>query len=238
MHSAKQISLARQSYPSTGMEVEDKYRLLHLPLQAQIDIGVPAKIKQGYLTLLSTGVVRIIEPKKRTHSSYLLEVSLKGTEWQTEMPPWVAKIIANGKGREFRLRVSKEGGETTYTGAIKSKGRLSRAEWQVNLPVWVAEYLWPFTKKHRIFKTRYTIAQEERVIHLDIFERHLTGLVIAEVESPSKDSARTYRRAGGPSSLLGPCVLVTYDTRHRHRRLMKAKCPPESPLMVTPREDQ
>ena len=210
----------------TGLETEDKYRLWCLPVKKYL--VKPELISQGYFRFTDQ---EILEFSGRLH----LQWKHGKKTWQTKIPHWVKKILKHSEKREFRIRRSEyEDGRVVYYGTVKSDGRLTRKEWQVRLRKELAELLWPFTEGCRIYKTRYTIdLPENRVIHLDAFEQCLDGLIIAEVESPNEESAAAYFAKGGPANLLGSCVLVTYDTRHRHRKLMEADSPPPFPVLFS-----
>lgn len=210
----------------TGLETEDKYRLFCLPPKRYL--RNPENISQGYFEFRKQEIL--------TLAGHGAKCSLhwKSANWQAHIPNWVKEILKHSEKREFRIRKSVINGRTIYYGAVKSEGRLTRKEWQVRLPKELAESLWPLTEECRIFKTRYTIKLKfGRVIHLDVFEQTLSGLIIAEVESPSEKSACDYLSKGGPANMLGSCVLVTYDTKHRHRKLMTATQCPALPVLFS-----
>lgn len=213
---------------STGLETEDKYRLLKLP--AKRYLVRPERISQGYFRFEDQDLLTIVSE----HGSCYLEWKHGKKVWRTAIPKWTKAILKNSRKREFRIRRSESSGRVFYFGAVKSEGRLTRKEWQVRLPKELAELLWPFTDGHRIYKTRHTIKLKfDRIIHLDVFEQRLQGLIIAEVECPTEASAKEYLAKGGPANMLGTCVLVTYDSMHRHRKLMDATEPPALPLLFS-----
>lgn len=98
-------------------------------------------------------------------------------------------LVIGKDGSEARVR-DREG---AYTMTVKSKGDLSRGEWETTITPEQFETLWPATMGRRVEKVRFTIPTcEGLAIELDIYDGELAGLVSAEVEFSSEDSARAF----------------------------------------------
>ena len=69
---------------------------------------------------------------------------------------------------------------------------------------------------HPITKRRYMIPYEPYTIELDIFEGHMKGLIMAEVEFPSVDEANSFT----PPSWFGEDV--TEDGRYHNSNMIWA----------------
>jgi adenylate cyclase len=69
----------------------------------------------------------------------------------------------------------------------KTKG-LSRAEFEYEVPLEDAEALLAgFASLGRVEKVRYCIPVGDLVFEVDVFEKELSGLVVAEVELPTEE---------------------------------------------------
>ncbi len=83
---------------------------------------------------------------------------------------------------------------------IKSAGLLQREEYEMLLTTEEYDNLLRKAEGHVIEKTRYLIPEKDGLtIELDVFHGILDGLVLAEVEFPSKEAAESYT----PSGFLG-----------------------------------
>ncbi|MDD6550354.1 MAG: CYTH domain-containing protein [Lachnospiraceae bacterium] len=103
------------------------------------------------------------------------------------------------------LRIRRElllpDGEAKYIMTYKDKGGLARQEINVELPHDAGEKLFSKCDGHIIEKTRYLIPAEASdvstgralTIELDVFSGEFTGLIYAEVEFDSVDSANAYQ---------------------------------------------
>ena len=80
--------------------------------------------------------------------------------------------------REIRLRRK---GERFYQTVKQGKG-VQRTEVEVELSRAQFDTLWPLTAGKRVEKVRYEIPEGIWTIELDVYRRHLKGLVVAEVE--------------------------------------------------------
>jgi CYTH domain-containing protein/8-oxo-dGTP pyrophosphatase MutT (NUDIX family) len=110
---------------------------------------------------------------------------------------------------EVRLRRADD--DTFLT--IKSGDGLVRAEEEMAIDADRFERLWPLTEGRRVEKVRHLIAAGSRTIELDVYGGANEGLLIAEVEFPSEQEARSWQ----PPDWLGEDV--TGDPALRNARL-------------------
>ncbi|MCR5388683.1 MAG: CYTH domain-containing protein [Lachnospiraceae bacterium] len=115
------------------------------------------------------------------------------------------------------IRIRKSDDEYYLT--VKGKGHMAREE--LNIPMKKEEYekLLKKTEGRVIKKTRYIIPLEGSDglnVELDIFEGDLKGLVLAEVEFPTKEAAESFV----PPAWLGRDV--TGDKRYHNSQMSKA----------------
>lgn len=102
------------------------------------------------------------------------------------------------------LRIRKESelpaGKTAYIMTYKGSGGLSRQEINIPLPEEAGEKLFSKCEGHLIEKTRYLIQSDASdhstgrplIVELDVFHGEFSGLIYAEVEFDTEDSARSY----------------------------------------------
>lgn len=111
-----------------------------------------------------------------------------------------------------RIRKSDDNYYLTY----KGEGLMSREEY--NLPLNEESYQHMLAKAdgNIISKRRYLIPYSEHIIELDIFSDFFEGLIIAEVEFDSEDSANSFT----PPSWFGEDV--TFSKKYHNSNL--AKC--------------
>lgn len=118
---------------------------------------------------------------------------------------------------EVRVRQKGKG----YYITVKSRGTLARAEYETAVEQAQFETLWPATEGRRLEKTRYTGALEDgSAVELDIFEGHLAGLQLVEVEFASVEDAETF---------IAPDWFgedVTEDKRYKNSALAVVDQPP------------
>ncbi len=89
------------------------------------------------------------------------------------------------------LRIRRENDSYVFT--YKGAGMMEREEYNLPLTKEAYEHLLPKTDGIRITKTRYRIPEKDGLtIELDIFSGIYEGLVIAEVEFPTKEAADAY----------------------------------------------
>ncbi len=118
---------------------------------------------------------------------------------------------------EVRVRQKGQG----YYITIKSRGTLARAEYETAVEQAQFETLWPATEGRRLEKTRYTGALADgAAVELDIFEGHLAGLQLVEVEFASVEDAEAFIAPGWFGA------DVTEDKRYKNSALAVASQPP------------
>jgi len=153
-----------------------------------------------------------------------MEVERKFLVW--EVPPDLDRhpasaihqgyLAIDSDGSEVRLR---RRAEHTYLTSKRGHG-LVRSEAEVEMSEAQFEALWPLTEGRRIEKTRYEIsAGQHLVIELDVYGGGLEGLVVAEVEFPTRAQADAF----DAPPWFGPDV--TDDERYKNQRLATAGLP-------------
>ncbi|MEQ9297212.1 MAG: CYTH domain-containing protein [Cyclobacteriaceae bacterium] len=88
------------------------------------------------------------------------------------------------------VRIRRFGGQ--YWQTIKSPGHLSRLEFELPIDKKLFHELWPLTEGRNLEKSRYNIPYREKVIELDVYSGHLTGLMVAEVEFESMEECDSF----------------------------------------------
>lgn len=91
-------------------------------------------------------------------------------------------------GPVVRIRKDDDKYELTY----KGKGMMVREEYNLPLTKEAYEHLKTKIDGRLIRKKRYLIPYQEYTIELDLFEDDLAPLLLAEVEFPSEDAAKTF----------------------------------------------
>ena len=122
-------------------------------------------------------------------------------------------------GSEVRLRKIGDRYFETYKGA----GRLQRRELEIELSPDQFNTLWLGTEGRRIEKIRYQINEGGQKIELNVFQGNLEGLVLAEVEFPSREKSEEFE----PPDWFGD--EVTEDIRFKNQNL--AQGPPKNGVM-------
>jgi adenylate cyclase len=117
--------------------------------------------------------------------------------------------LAIGDEEEVRLR--RKGEKLTLT--AKRGSGLTRDEAEVELTREDFDQLWPLTEGKRLHKRRYLVPQGDLTIEVDVYEGDLEGLVVAEVEFPSEQAARSFEPLGWLSD------EVTGDGRYLNETL-------------------
>jgi CYTH domain-containing protein len=112
---------------------------------------------------------------------------------------------------ESELRVRRKGDATVLT--VKRGRGLERFEHEAKIGADAFEALWPLTEDRRIEKTRYEIPHGDATIELDVYAGDLAGLLVAEVELPSREAAARFE----PPAWFGE--EVTEDGRYGNRSL-------------------
>jgi adenylate cyclase len=113
-------------------------------------------------------------------------------------------------GTEVRLR--KKGDR--YFQTVKSGFGLQRGEAEIEISEDQFEKLWWMTEGKRIEKVRFEIDHSGMKIELDIYSGFLNGLIVAEVEFPSIEQAKSFV----PPSWISR--EVTEDERYKNRNLV------------------
>jgi adenylate cyclase len=124
-------------------------------------------------------------------------------------------LSIDANGAEVRLR---EVGER-YFETYKGSGRLQRTELEIELSYDQFSTLWPGTKNRRLEKIRYQIREAGQKIELNVFRGNLEGLVLAEIEFPSRQKSREFE----PANWLGE--EVTEDSRYKNQNLVRKGAP-------------
>ncbi|TMA93288.1 MAG: CYTH domain-containing protein [Deltaproteobacteria bacterium] len=118
-------------------------------------------------------------------------------------------------GAEVRLRKIGD----RYFETFKGSGRLQRRELEIALSQDQFNTLWPATEGRRIEKIRYQIDDAGQKIELNVFRGNLEGLVLAEVEFPSREKSEEFE----PPDWFGD--EVTEDLRFKNQNLAKKGAP-------------
>jgi adenylate cyclase len=119
-----------------------------------------------------------------------------------ELPPGLNRFrsypIAQGYlanepgGRHVRLR--KKGKTVSLT--FKVGRGLAREEREIKLSPKQFASLWPATTGRRLRKFRYEVPWKNLKIEIDVYRGRNHGLVVAEVEFPSRASCRKFKPPG------------------------------------------
>ena len=112
------------------------------------------------------------------------------------------------------VRVRREGEEYVLT--YKSGGLMVREEYNLPLNQEAYEHLLKKADGIVISKTRYILPEKDGLrIELDVFHGKHDGLILAEVEFPTKEAANAYC----PTEWFGEDV--TYSTKYHNSNLSK-----------------
>ena len=120
-------------------------------------------------------------------------------------------------GSEGEVRVRRKGEKLVLT--AKRGSGLSREEAEVELDRASFDELWELTEGRRLRKRRHVIPHGELKIELDVYEGHLEGLRIAEIEFSSEDEANAF----DPPDWIGE--EVTGDPRYLNETLASEGSP-------------
>ncbi len=91
--------------------------------------------------------------------------------------------------RTVRVRIVGERGFLTIKGKASARG-MSRFEWEKEIPPGEAETLLALCEEGRIKKTRYIVPEKSGLMfEVDVFEGMHAGLIMAEIELPTEDTA-------------------------------------------------
>lgn len=89
--------------------------------------------------------------------------------------------LSNDPARTVRLRIRNKRAFLTVKGASSADGT-TRVEWEKEISIEEAEVLLPLCLPETIQKTRYHVPYKKHLFEVDVFEKDLEGLVIAEIE--------------------------------------------------------
>ncbi len=98
-------------------------------------------------------------------------------------------LAAEPGGRHVRLR--KKGKTASLT--FKVGRGAQREEREIKLSPKQFAALWPATLGRRLYKLRYEMPWKNFLIEIDIYRRKHKGLVVAEVEFPSRTACRKFK---------------------------------------------
>jgi adenylate cyclase len=98
-------------------------------------------------------------------------------------------LAAEPGGRQVRLR--KKGKTASLT--FKVGRGAHREEREIKLSPKQFAALWPATVGRRLYKLRYEMPWKNFLIEIDIYRRKHKGLVVAEVEFPSRTACRKFK---------------------------------------------
>jgi CYTH domain-containing protein len=116
------------------------------------------------------------------------------------------------------VRVRRRDGDATLT--VKSGPGLVRVEEEMDIDGRRFEALWPLTEERRLAKTRYLVPLDGGLTaEVDDYEDRLAGLMTAEIEFPSAETAEAFRAP----EWLGR--EVTGDERYANRSLAMRGAP-------------
>ena len=116
-----------------------------------------------------------------------------------------------------QVRIRQKGNDFYLT--VKDGEGLVRMEAEIELDASRFEALWPFTRRHRLKKTRYRIPEGGFLLVLDVFHGRLAPLMLAEVEFASEAESELF----DPPAWLGE--EVTMDARYSNRSLARFGIP-------------
>lgn len=108
-----------------------------------------------------------------------------GPEWRSFVEAEIRIrqfYLGSNQGRSVRMRIS-DGEVATLTLKFGSRGR-ERDEFEYPVPLSDAEEMQDFAIGRVIEKTRHHVSHRGRLYEIDVFGGELSGLVIAELETP------------------------------------------------------
>jgi adenylate cyclase len=101
---------------------------------------------------------------------------------------WQGYLVTAPDGVQVRLRKAGEQCSLTYK---RNRGSV-REEREIELTREQFDVLWPATEGRRLTKTRYHVPLGNRVVEIDVYSGKRNGLIVAEVEFESEESARNF----------------------------------------------
>lgn len=126
--------------------------------------------------------------------------------------PYVQGYLGHEQGRTVRVRTAGDAGYLTVKGKAPKDAPLKTPEFEYPIPKDDAKAMLAMCEQDQLVtKTRYRVPVEDFVFEIDVFHGRNEGLVVAEIELPSEDSAFPH------PSWLGD--EVTHDKRYKNARL-------------------
>ena len=125
---------------------------------------------------------------KEIERKFLLE---KLPEWINDFkqfPIQQAYLTASSEDREIRIRQKAD----TYWLTIKSSGGLEREEYETAITEAQFKELWPAKIGTAIEKNRYIGTMEGVKVEIDVYQKPLNGLLVAEVEFENRTKAEAF----------------------------------------------
>ncbi len=96
-------------------------------------------------------------------------------------------FLSSHPNRTVRVRMEGEEGSLTVKGKSSEDGT-TRFEWETSLKLDEAKALLHLCEPGMIEKTRYEVAVGNFIYEVDVFHGENEGLILAELELPSKDT--------------------------------------------------
>lgn len=117
--------------------------------------------------------------------------------------------LACERGRHVRVRRIAD----KFWLTAKHRRGMGRDEETIALTAGEFALFWPLTEGRRVHKTRYRVPHGPLTIEIDIFNGHLEGLVVAEIEFSDEEGCADFT----PPAWLGE--EVTHDPAYRNTTL-------------------
>lgn len=89
--------------------------------------------------------------------------------------------LSNDPETTIRVRIQEKKAFLTIKGASSNDGT-TRVEWEKEISLEAANILLPLCLPGVIYKTRHLVNFKSQVFEVDVFEKELKGLVVAEIE--------------------------------------------------------
>jgi adenylate cyclase len=125
---------------------------------------------------------------------------------------WIAQGYLAAEPDDRHVRLRKKGKDASLTFKLAQPAGV-REEREIKLTSKQFAALWPATAGRRLRKVRYEIPWQKLLIEIDVYRGSNKGLVVAEVEFPSRAACRKFK----PPDWFGR--EVTGDKRYSNIRL-------------------
>lgn len=153
--------------------------------------------------------------------------------WRAKLSPAAWQRVKT-KASVLRVRRSKvikgqNAGGVFFEVTIKGRmtKNVERHEWERSLPRWAFQLLWTAgmecSSKRMLRKRRYSMRDNDRLVHVDFFTRHLKGLVVLEAQFKDAEDALRFQQEHGekrkgrkliyrtrPGFIDGSCLDVSH----------------------------